>query len=393
MSNDSSDMDSIPFDWGPGGKPDLSTWNEEQDEVDGPRRLTPDSTITPAEAHAFRRIFDEISSGNMPTPKKRRPQDGEAEIKADATELSSIMSELGQQSRLNLEQARMVDFRSNVLSRFPEDVRNAAHLALGIYETKSGSDLDIQEETTEQREERLRYEQEREAEKARIKLLMQQSDSDVQLWKVMEAEVFSLPQKLGILEEPVKEKATRGRKKKNAAKEEKSGGKVAGDLLETSPPSVDNGAPEQKHNIAVHGPLYTHFLNHGLNLFETSFNRPSSFAFQILPRVKSLGLPSYVLGISSRFYAALARMHWDHFGDAVTALDILEEMNGAGLYANQDVKELLSRLRDELYLLSSESQGRLTRTVMEIPPFDEALLDRLDQVEDNCMRPLSHLDG
>lgn len=400
--NDSSDMDSIPFDWGAEGKPDLSTWEEEtwseEDEVaDGPKSLTPNSTITPTEAYAFRRIFDEISSGKMPKPKKWRPNDSAADMSMDIS-LDMTQSSLeapDQPSRSSVvEQARMADFRSNVLSRFPEDVRNAAHLALGIYETKSGSDLDVQEETKEQREERLQYEREREDEKARIELLMTGSDSDFQLWKVMEAEVFSLPQKLGILEEePTPTKKGSRKKKQKPRKGQMPMSKTVDDVVEPTPSLNRAAAPEQKHNIAVHGPLYTHFLNHGLKLFETSFSRPSPFAFQLLPRVKSLGLPSYVLGISSRFYAALARMHWDQFGDAVKAIDTIEEMNAAGLYANHDVKEFLNRLRSEIQKCSSEGQGHLTRTVMEIPPFDVAILDRLDQVEENCMRPLSHLDG
>lgn len=394
--DETSDIDSIPFDWGSEGKPDLSTWNQDPEETDGHKPLASGSTITPTEAYAFRRIFDEISSGKMPKPKKTRTHDYyEADDATEATQPGTTAIDQGLRS--GIEQARMAEFRSNVLSRFPEDVRNAAHLALGIYETGSGSDLDVNEETLEQREDRLRYEREREDEKARIETLMAGSGSDLELWKVMEAEVFSLPEKLGILEEAEEaavstKKGTRKRKQK-LRKGEMLMGKTAGDAVESSTTSAAADAPGQKYNIAVHGPLYTHLVNHGLHLLETSFARPSPLAFQILPRVKSLGLPSYVLGVSSRFYAALARMHWDQFGDAVKAIDIIEEMNSAGLFANSDVKELLSRLRGEIMACSSEAQGRLTQMVMEAPPFDEALLDRLDVVEENCMRPLSHLDG
>jgi hypothetical protein len=391
-TNDDTDTDSIPFDWGAEGKPDLSTWNHDQDleDPEGPTPLTPNSTITPTEAYAFRRIFDEISTGKMPTPKKRRFPGTGPDAGAEEAQASAGFPE---PSRSIVEQARMNEFRSSVLSRFPEDLRNAAHLALGIYETKSGTDYEVQEETTEQRRERLKYEQQREDEKARIESLMSDAESDLELWKVMEAEVFSLPQKLGILEEETKASG-RGRGKKQSPQQklrkgETLMGKAGSDAVRARSSSTRGG---QKHNIAVHGPLYTHFLSHGLTLFATSFRRPSPFAFQILPRVKELGLPSYVLGVSSRFYAALARMHWEQFGNAGRALDIIEEMNAAGLYANYDVKELLGRLRSEIVTCSSDVQGQLTQAVMDMPPFDGELLDRLDQVEENCMRPMSHLD-
>lgn len=392
-TNDDTDADSIPFDWGVEGKPDLSTWQDDQDPEDpeGPTPLTPNSTITPTEAYAFRRIFDEISTGKMPTPKKRRFPGTGTDAGAEEPQASTAASL--EPSRSIVEQARMNDFRSSVLSRFPEDLRNAAHLALGIYETKSGTDYEVQEETMEQQQERLKYEQQREDEKARVERLMSGAESDLELWEVMEAEVFSLPQKLGILEEETKTTGRGKGKKQSPQQKLRKGetllGRTGSDAVGTRSSSTRGG---QKHNIAVHGPLYTHFLSHGLTLFATSFRRPSPFAFQILPRAKELGLPSYVLGVSSRFYAALARMHWEQFGNAGRALDIIEEMNAAGLYANYDVKELLGRLRSEIVTCSSNEQGQLTQAVMDMPPFDGELLDRLDEVEENCMRPMSHLD-
>jgi hypothetical protein len=265
----------------------------------------------------------------------------------------------------------MNEFRDSVLSRFPEDLRNAAHVALGLFETKSGSEfIEVQQESEEQRQERLKYERIREEEKSRVDELMKACDTDFALWRVMEKEVFSLPQKLGIVS--TQDASHRG----------------------YSAAVVETGAEaEQKRVMDVHGPLYSHFLNQGLTLFDTGFARPSSLALGILPRVKELGLPSYVLGVSTPFYATLARIHWDRFGDASTALDVIDEMNKTGLFANEDVQDLLYRMRSDIYACSLGSQGSFVTAMMEAPPFDGALLQRLDDLARMAEHSLSRADG
>ncbi|KAG5922927.1 hypothetical protein E4U42_005132 [Claviceps africana] len=131
----------------------------------------------------------------------------------------------------------------------------------------------------------------------------------------------------------------------------------------------------------VHGPLYPHFIERGLALLDTGFARPSDYAFAILPRVKSLGLPSYVLGVSSPFYTRLARMHWTRFGDAAAALDLLHEMNATGLYADEGARELLAAMRDHLHGCTWGAQGPFVMGMMEAPPYDATLMQRLEEME------------
>lgn len=342
---------SIPFDWG--GQAPPETYTETPDGEEEPVLTRPDTTITPTEAFVFKSIFDEIAQGKMPSRQKRRHQDRDADAKTGARSHSIV------------EQARMNEFRDNVLSRFPEDLRNAAHVALGLFELKSGSEfVEMNEETEEQHAERVKYERVREAEKVRVDKLMKACKTDVALWKVMEEEVFSLPEKLGIQAVALLKKTKKNVKR---AVQEKA--------------VEDKSAKDQKRSMDVHGPLYAHFLNNGLDLFDSAFRRPSSFAFQILPRVKALGLPSYVLGVSSPFYAALARMHWDRYGDASAALDVIQEMNRTGLYANEDVQDLLFRIRTDIQVCSYDVQGPLVSAMMEAPPYDGALVQKLDDLE------------
>lgn len=362
----SKDDNSIPFDWGDEAPPESfkKGWRDSGDQDSA---AIPSSTITPTEAHVFKGIFDEIAQGKMPsTSTKRRPLQGGGG--ASEREVEPLA---GLRSTSIVEQARMNEFRDNVLSRFPEDLRNAAHVALGLFETKSGSEfIEVEQESEEQRLERLKYERIREEEKTRVDELMKACDTDFALWRVMEKEVFSLPQKLGIVTAQEAADETVGGASSNLGAEE-----------------------EQKRVMDVHGPLYSHFLNQGLALFDSGFARPSSLALEILPRVKALGLPSYVLGVSTPFYAALARIHWDRFGDASTALDVIDEMNKIGLFANEDVQDLLYRMRSDIYVCSLGSQGSFVTAMMEAPPFDGALLERLDDLARMAEHSLSRSDG
>ena len=256
-------------------------------------------------------------------------------------------------ARSIVEQARLTDFRDKFLGRYPQSLRNAAQMALGLYELDPSDApsqmVEFDEADRAKWEERQRYEEARMAERERVDGLMDACELDSHLWAVMEEEVFSLPAKLGIT-------ASKGRKQRKRA-------------------------VEDKRSMDVHGPLYSHYIHRGLTLFDTAFRRPSPYALQILPRIKELGLPSYVLGVSTPFYARLARLHWNRFGDANAALDVLQEMNAAGLYADADVHELLVTIKDHLHAFTWGAQGHFIMRMMESPPYNGVLVQRLDEME------------
>jgi hypothetical protein len=229
--------------------------------------------------------------------------------------------------------------------------------------------LELDEADQAKWEERAKYERARIEERERVDGLMKACNTDSELWKVMEREVFSLPAKLGIAQG----KGARAGKRKTV----KGRGKSAG--AETT--DAQRNSDEEKRVMDVHGPLYPHFINTAMGLFNTAFARPSDYAFQILPRVKELGLPSYVLGVSTPFYTNLARMHWNRFGDANSALDVLQEMNSAGLYADEGVHELLVTIRDHLHGCTWGAQGPFVMGMMEAPPYDGMLTQRLEEME------------
>ncbi|PHH78368.1 hypothetical protein CDD80_6991 [Ophiocordyceps camponoti-rufipedis] len=344
----------IPFDWG-----DNSQFGEQD------IGRTEGSTITPSEAYIFKSIFEEIATGRMPPSKKRSFQGDETRGEVDGR----FRKQRGSPARSIVEQARITEFREKFLGRYPQSLQVAAQMALRMFET----DPSTADETTKvtevdkrKLEEAAGYEAARMEERARVEALMKGCTSDVALWQVMEDEVFSLPSKLGIV--PAKK---RFRSPKHSID--------AGEPTESD--SIAKAPDSQKLSMDIHGPLYTHFLEQGLGLFDTAFARPSPYALQILPRIKALGLCSYVLGVSTTFYVRLARIQWTRYGDGNAALDVLQELSDSGLYVDNDVRGLLAQMRDNLHGCTWGAQGPFVMKMMEFPPYDGAFARRLEKVE------------
>ncbi|KAK1254808.1 hypothetical protein MKX08_008803 [Trichoderma sp. CBMAI-0020] len=359
---------SIPFQWDSKEDQELEGGNSEQA-----------STITPSEAQIFKKIFSEIAQGKMPPVKSRTPAQQNL---TDAPAISGERDSSGS-ARALAEKVRISEFREKFLGRYPRSLQNAAQVALGLYEVKpqdseSGEkarmiELDGADEATWA--ERTERELARSQECERVESLMKQCKTDAELWSVMEKEVFSLPEKLHIAQT---KRAAKGKKK---ARQSSALVEDAEASLYQEQSALEMASQDEERVMDIHGPLYSRFLSTALDLFNSAFVRPSPYIFQILPRIKELGLPSFVLGVSTPFYSKLAEIHWRRFGDANSALDMLEEMNSAGLFANKEATGLLSQLRNHLHACTWGGQGPFVMAMMESSEFGHALIQRIESIE------------
>lgn len=359
---------SIPFQWD----------SKEDQELEGPNSEQA-STITPSEAQIFKKIFSEIAEGKMPPVKSRTPAQQNL---TDAPAISGERDSSGS-ARAMTEKVRISEFREKFLGRYPKSLQNAAQVALGLYEVKpqdseSGEkaqmiELDGADEATWA--ERTERELARSQECERVESLMKQCKTDAELWSIIEKEVFSLPEKLHIAQ------AKRAAKGKKKARQSSALVEDAEASLYQEQSALEMASQDEERVMDIHGPLYSRFLSTALDLFNSAFARPSPYIFQILPRIKELGLPSFVLGVSTPFYSKLAEIHWQRFGDANSALDMLEEMNSAGLFANKEANGLLMQLRNHLHACTWGGQGPFVMAMMESSEFGNALIQRIEFIE------------
>lgn len=360
---------SIPFDWED---------DPHNDDFSG-KPSSQASTITPSEAEVFKGIFDEISQGKMPVSKKKTAF---SMIKDQTVSPGAAsVSQLDTTARSIVEQARLTDFRDKFLSRYPSSLRNAAQVALGLFEVPANEEgastyMELKEADAANWAERAMYDQLRSEEKARVDGLMNSCTTDAELWTLMEREVFSLPERLGIMQDTATSVPSKKKSKKGAKVKGKSAVEVP---IEGSATATE--AKPDRQLMDINGRLYPHFIFNGLKLLDTKFKRSSPYAFKILPRVKELGLPSYVLGVSTSFYSRLASLYWTRFGDSNAALSVLQEMLSSGLYANEESMEVVQSIRDHLHGCTWGAQGPFVMAMMESSPYDASLSQRLENMQ------------
>ncbi|EFX04200.1 hypothetical protein CMQ_1128 [Grosmannia clavigera kw1407] len=301
-----------------------------------------EGTVTPLERRAFRRIFKEISTtrarqedgaaGDEDMPSLRMRVNAIVDEAADdvmrarggrqaaaAEEVRWDVEDELLESDLLQEKAHQDDSprarRQAILDQFPASLRAAAGAALGIKEAERGvaEARDNNEEIHDSfsllsndnshpplsghRDPRdtpmlTPQDEARQARQARMELLMLSKKTDFALWDYMEAHVFALAGEFGLT----------GRR----------------------------ASAKSQQALAAYAPLYPALLLHGVRLLDGRFGG-SPLALAVLPRVKALGLASYVLGAGTPLYNAQLAMRWGRRGDAVAALRLLAEMQRAGL--------------------------------------------------------------
>lgn len=405
--------------------PEGTAGGEQSDRVD---------TITPSERRAFKSIFLEIADrGEAPLSIRRKidqqRQEGSENKRGVSRFLESLVasktSMYGRESSINaimqnaaenlkqvqstgipgldplspLESMYSAADRQQALLKFPPSLRNAARVAYGVVGGDHSTSVRVEggdrekmaagsfnlEQTRQdpvdsvgvgkhsELTQRLKLEADRRTERLRIRNLMTAAQTDTELWDIMESEVFTLVKRLGLeselqLRAP---KAKRGRKPKG---------------------TQESKTTEQAKllNPETYGPVYPMLLFEGVHLFNTKFPRPSPYIFHVLPRIKDLGLMSYVLGVSTSFYNQLMSIVWERYGDAAGVLNLMEEMRHAGLYFDQQTQKLLRNIAAVYQNADKGEYGPFVKMLMDMPEFEPILLQRLNHWQKQVSLSIRH---
>lgn len=302
-----------------------------------------ESTITISERAAFQRIFADIAS--------------RSQSKSDATPSNPPIRKVATTTSKDLLAA---------LQNFPRPLREVAAQAIGVAgESRTAEDTDgqAQEEIDEAEAE---LEKIQKPERERIEALLRGAKTDIELWSMMENEVFSLVSKLGFAEKPTSADETGTKGKKPRGRKSKKLDTGADDAAT----STERQAGEQSRNLALHAPLYPSLLLTSLHLLATSFTHPSPLIHNLLPSIKSLGLISHVLGASTPLYNALIRVYWERFDDLRGVERLLTEMEGVGLAWDGETGDVL----DEMLQARQRSDGQAVKALFEMAEFETGKL-------------------
>lgn len=342
-----------------------------------------ESTITLEERHTFEAIFEDIykrtQAGTMNATGKAQARELQAKrIDPDAAKqkLASILNEGKPTQEVEEQQyGSMADLKS-----YPQALRAVAAQALGLTK-KTGAGGKAPKVT---KKVATAQDLERSKERERIEKLLANAPSDIALWAVMEKEVFSLIPRLGLGVEAEKSpgstiKDRRTRKGKmlaaEAAADAAAEAAARGEAFKVGEEEKVAEQPD-KLEMAIYGPLYPSLLLRSLQLLNSGFQKSSPLTLNVLPRIKSLGLASHILGASAPFYNELMRVYYYTYSDFKGVAKLLLEMLNSGQEMDQDThKVVMEIVRMQARLGKARMLAEARARGME-PPLGASLGDK-----------------
>jgi hypothetical protein len=201
--------------------------------------------------------------------------------------------------------------------------------------------------------------------------LMKNAKSDFELWEIMEKEVFTLIAKLGLEDAPRAQDAAVPQRAKN----KKKGGKkstieaVLEEALSKPSQSLVSEPDNGVSPLSLYGPLYPSYLLLGLRLFDRGFAKPSPLALSILPRIKSLGFISHVLGASTQFHNELLRIYRYQQDDFRGMFNLLTEMEHSALEVDEETLEIVLDVMRTQSSVRRGEKGSAIRALWSMPEF------------------------
>lgn len=341
-----------------------------QDPPETPRQPR-ESTITAAEHAVFSRIFDNLGAKDVPNAALEDDSlNDELEANSDpdayldrifeaviATSRSSqfpLTAEADDESgggeqgsspepALTFVDSFKLDASHNdVISRYPRSLRDAAARAgqarinqTGYASRTRGDRRSSDEDNTnttgyleaEQTEYGRKVHTARADDRRKVWRLLDKAETDVEIWRVLENEVFNIVVRF---QEQLKAEEEESDKVAKKAPRRKKKGAIDAEATE----------PEEVPLLAILETNYAAHCLYALRLLRRHF-RTSPYALFLLPKIKSLGPISYVLGTSTDLYNELMFIKWREYSDLHGISELGTEMRNRGLAVNQMTLEVL----------------------------------------------------
>ncbi len=334
-----------------------------------------ESTITITERHAFERIFADIMARSKSVGAGMTPSSASSNNEPALLKKQSIRGRTAKEpfSRSPVEEETKtpythhgISFDSRLATKTPEELRAdvdrypiplraAAAKALGLVSARSAEPLKDEIISNANELENIRQ-----PERERVESLMHDAKTDIELWQVMEAEVFALVQKLGLAE---KSKVHAEGKKPRARRNSKQ----ASETVKNDVPAP--AGSDQPLDLNIYGPLYPSYVLLGLRLLDRSFAKPSPLVLNVLPRIKSLGIVSHVLGASTAFYNELLRIFWIRYEDFLAVSKLLNEMEQAGLEFDAETLDIVNQINQVQLKVRRGDRGSVLQALWTMPEF------------------------
>ncbi|EHL02120.1 hypothetical protein M7I_1852 [Glarea lozoyensis 74030] len=234
--------------------------------------------------------------------------------------------------------------KESMVSRWPEALRPAVAKAIGLTddgESDEGESIESEPPQPELQIDEL--ESLRDPERQRVEKLMREAVTDVELWEVMNKEVFSMIPRLGLAEKSsTHDSKPKGKRVSKKEKQQMQNSKVPSTTGEKL--GSDNQEKRQE-------------------LLDRDFVKPSPLALSVLPKIKSLGAISHVLGASPSLYNEILRIYLLRHEDFRAMTATLYDMNDSAVPVNE---ETLAIVEEVLRLARQVQEGERGPVIQRI---------------------------
>jgi hypothetical protein len=338
--------------------------NEIENLIKNGRHQGRTSTITPSERAAFQKIFSDIFARSRPFS----PHGMDGLLEEEELQGLDLNGGRAEQARAKVNDIINVAAQNRsrkeieaTVNRYPPALRPAAARAMGLTSKNRGPAPAYVDDRLAGY---IQAEKLRGPERKRVESLMRSAATDLDLWAIMQEEVFSLISKLG-LKEAVEEETPSKKSAKKASSDleglPQHNSQQTHASLDTP---VDGMSP-----LEVYGPLYPAYLLLGLRLLDRSFARPSPLTLAVLPAIKSLGIISHVLGGSTQLYNELLLIHWYRHDDFRGVIKLLMEMEDLGLDWNADTLKTIDYIYRAQTVIRRGERGLALKALYKLPEF------------------------
>ncbi|KAG7009076.1 hypothetical protein G7Y79_00003g009440 [Physcia stellaris] len=355
-----------------------------------PSRSSRDSTITASEQAIFDRIFADIASSKRSS--SEAVVDEESENAAESFEdLNTIFNKAIDDQKRPERREKPGSTPKNVpWTPFVKDIPGLgsytgdAHDKTGWGQPgKIGSD-----DVSDLAEAHKQY-------RTRIERMLSAAKTDVEVWAVLESEVFSLVHELNARIKEAEKAKKKKRKPRKEAPDPASPKNPTAEEEPSKPPTLKPSlraslTPQSLPRTALLSLLSTEYplyLTHASRLLRNSFPT-SPYALHLLAHVRRLGPISYVLGASTALFNETLLSLWRQEADLHGMADLLDEMGKQGVESNEVTVRFLTWLRIVRQEEMEGAAGEWRRMWWRMGPVDEGWRRVADGLE-KCVREVS----
>lgn len=186
--------------------------------------------------------------------------------------------------------------------------------------------------------------------------MLDKTNSDLEIWRVLENEVFSLITQLDehnkLVEKASKEQVLDDAKARKAGAEGKDIADVKLEKRDLTPKETRlmklsaTKAMPINNLLSVLNRNYAEYCLYALRLFRKNYPK-SSYATHVLTTMKRGGPLSYVLGASSEIYNEVIFLKWMQHSDLHAVADLMEEMLNQGIEGNEGTVALIKGIAQQ----------------------------------------------